>query len=26
VYPAWDGVPMHDAREWVAYVAQKADS
>ena len=21
VYPAWDGLPVYDAKEWVAYVA-----
>jgi SAM-dependent methyltransferase len=23
VYPAWDGVPLYDAAEWVVYVAQR---
>ncbi len=23
VYPAWDGLPLYDAEEWVVYVAQK---
>lgn len=23
VYPAWDGLPLYDAAEWVVYVAQK---
>ncbi len=23
VYPAWDGLPLYDAGEWVVYVAQK---
>ncbi len=22
-YPAWDGVPLYDAQEWIVYVAQK---
>ncbi len=23
VYPAWDGLPLYDAGEWIVYVAQK---
>ena len=23
VYPAWDGLPVYDAKEWVAYVAER---
>ncbi|MCP4425815.1 MAG: hypothetical protein GY803_15085 [Chloroflexi bacterium] len=23
VYPAWDGLPLYDAGEWVVYVARK---
>jgi hypothetical protein len=23
VYPAWDGLPLYDANEWVIYVAEK---
>lgn len=22
-YPAWDGVPIYDAQEWIVYIAQK---
>ena len=23
VYPAWDGLPLYDAEEWLVYVAEK---
>jgi hypothetical protein len=23
VYPAWDGLPLYDANEWVVYVAER---
>ena len=23
VYPAWAGLPLYDAQEWVIYVAEK---
>ena len=26
VYPAWDGLPLYDANEWVIYVAEKGAS
>jgi SAM-dependent methyltransferase len=25
-HPAWDGLPLKDAHEWIVYVAQKAES
>ena len=23
IYPAWDNLPLYDAREWIAYIAEK---
>ena len=23
VYPAWDGLPVYDAKEWLVYVAER---
>ena len=24
IYPAWDGLSLYDAKEWVVYIAQAA--